>query len=171
MGTLWNAYTSYESSSSFSRTQFCEHFKDPTINTLKSKAKFICQTVGVRNLWEQVLGKETFEVKQCLPHQQCNTVRFPSRRPSQVGDLCFLLFSNFTTFKTKACGKWNCALVWSCHHLAGHTLGLQLPPPCWALWGIEAQPCRLPTGELFRSNKTCQEQIYDCGHRCGTLSL
>merc|ERR1712212_553786 len=126
MGTLWNAYTSYESSSSFSRTQFCEHFKDPTINTLKSKAKFICQTVGVRNLWEQVLGKETFEVKQCLPHQQCNTVRFPSRRPSQVGDLCFLLFSNFTTFKTKACGKWNCALVWSCHHLAGHFGALKL---------------------------------------------
>ena len=70
--TLWNAYTSYELSSFLSRTQICEHFKDPTINTLKSKAKFICQTVGVRNLWEQVLGKETFEVKQCLPHQQCN---------------------------------------------------------------------------------------------------
>ena len=70
--TLWNAYTSYELSRFLSRTQICEHFKDPTINTLKSKAKFICQTVGVRNLWEQVLGKETFEVKQCLPHQQCN---------------------------------------------------------------------------------------------------
>jgi len=42
--------------------------------------------------------------------------------------------------------------------------------PCRILPG-DTQPCRLLTGELFRSNKTCQEQIYDCGHRCGTLSL
>ena len=55
--TLWNAYTSYESSSSYSRTQFCEHFKDPTINTLKSKPSLFVKLLGYAILWEVSLGK------------------------------------------------------------------------------------------------------------------
>ena len=55
--TLWNAYTSYESSSFFSRTQFCEHFKDPTINTQKSKPSLFVKLLGYAILWEVSLGK------------------------------------------------------------------------------------------------------------------
>ena len=55
--TLWNAYTSYELSSFLSRTQICEHFKDPTINTLKSKPCLFVKLLGYAILWEVSLEK------------------------------------------------------------------------------------------------------------------
>jgi len=111
--TLWNAYTSYELSRFLSRTQICEHFKDLTINTLKSKPSLFVKLLGYA-----IYGNKSWERK----HLKCNSVcptnsaiteRFPSSRPSQVGDLCFLSFSNLsTTFKIKACGKWSITYVW-----------------------------------------------------------
>jgi len=47
--TLWNAYTSYELSRFLSRTQICEHFKDLTINTLKSKPSLFVKLLGYAN--------------------------------------------------------------------------------------------------------------------------
>ena len=39
----------------------------------EEEAKFICLTVGVRKFFGKfLLGKETFEVEQSLPHQQAN---------------------------------------------------------------------------------------------------
>ena len=60
--TLWNAYTSYELSSFLSRTQICEHFKDPTINSLKRKPSLFVKLLGYAIFGKFLLGKETFEV-------------------------------------------------------------------------------------------------------------
>ena len=131
--TLWNAYTSYELSRFLSRTQICEHFKDPTINTLKSKAKFICQTVGVRNLWEQVLGKETFEVKQCLPHQQCNHCEVPIKKT--LAGRGPLLPPLLQLHHLQDQGLWQVELC----------LSLELPPPGWEHFGATTATTLLGT--------------------------
>merc|ERR1712212_565492 len=112
MGTLWNAYTSYELSRFLSRTQICEHFKDPTINTLKSKPSLFVKLLGYAIYGNKSWERKYLKCNSVCPTNSATTVRFPSRRPPQVGDLCFLLLSNFTTFKIKACGKWSFAYVW-----------------------------------------------------------
>ena len=61
--TLWNAYTSYELSSFLSRTQICEHFKDPTINSQKRKPSLFVKLLGYAIFGNFLWGKETTGVK------------------------------------------------------------------------------------------------------------
>ena len=64
--TLWNAYTSYELSSFLSRTQICEHFKDPTINSQKRKPSLLVKLLGYAIFGKFLLGKETLTARTAL---------------------------------------------------------------------------------------------------------